>query len=87
MLYGFKMAEVTGCFDLYSGLLSRNGEIDCSSCNELVCVLRKASEEISSLKLIIQMLINDCKTEDDIPDTDSNLTSLGALVNIGKTVI
>jgi len=81
------MAEVSGCADLYSGLLNQNGEIDCSSCSELMCVLKNASDEISSLKLIIQMLINDCKTEGDIPDTDSNLSSLGDLVNIEKNSV
>ena len=56
------MADEACWAKLYSELLNRNSEIECIRCNELVRVIEKASDEISSLKLIIQMLSNDCKT-------------------------
>ena len=69
------MADEAVWAKLYSELLNRNSEIECIRCNELVRVIEKASGEISSLKLIIQMS-NDCKTLGNASSAVPNLTTL-----------
>ena len=82
------MADNETFRELLPSLISQKeyitGESECLGCIELVNNLKSAVDEISSLKLIIQLLMEDGKSESDTKCDESNLTTVREFGNNKK---